>query len=72
MRADGFPLAEPARHRRSPTSIATADISVFTNKDVREVVRGHVNLAAFDTLTREQSASDHLDRHPAVTAHAAA
>ncbi len=48
---------------------ATADISVFTNREVREVARSHVNLAVFDTMTWEQSASYHLDHHPAVAAH---
>ncbi|MGH7051530.1 MAG: hypothetical protein ACREE5_12930 [Acetobacteraceae bacterium] len=48
---------------------ASADISVFTSKEVREVARSHVNFAVFDTLTWERSASFHFDRHPAVAAH---
>jgi type III restriction enzyme len=47
---------------------ATADISVFTSKDVREVLRSHVNLAVHDTIRWEQSATYHLDTHPAVRA----
>lgn len=57
----------PDLDRDRPCS--TADISVFTTKEVREVARSHVNLAVFDTLTWEQSASYHFDRHPAVAAH---
>lgn len=44
----------------------TGDISVFTVKEVREVVKSHVNLAVLDTLTWEQSATYHIDGH-AVT-----
>jgi type III restriction enzyme len=47
---------------------ATADISVFTSKDVREVVHSHVNLVVNDTITWEQSAAFHLDTHPVVRA----
>ncbi len=47
---------------------ATEDISVFTTKDVREVIRSHVNLVVNDTITWEQSAAYHLDSHPAVRA----
>ena len=46
--------------------LRTADISVFTGKPVREVVRSHVNLVVFDTVTWEQSAAYALDQHPAV------
>ncbi len=46
----------------------TADINVFTTKEVREVVRSHVNLVVSDTLAWEESAAYHLDKHPAVRA----
>jgi len=45
---------------------ATADISVFTTKDVREVIHSHVNLAVHDTVNWEQTATYHLDRHKIV------
>ncbi len=45
---------------------ATSDISVFTTKDVREVIRSHVNLVVNDTDTWEQAAAYHLDSHAAV------
>jgi type III restriction enzyme len=46
---------------------ATADISVFTAKEVREVLRSHVNLIVSDSFW-EQSAGYFLDKHPAVAA----
>ncbi|WP_428485417.1 BPTD_3080 family restriction endonuclease [Rhodopila sp.] len=46
--------------------LRTADISVFTIKPVREVVRSHVNLCVFDTLKWEESAAYILDQHPTV------
>ena len=46
----------------------SADISVFTARDVREAQRTHVNLVVNDTITWEQSAAYHLDRHPAIRA----
>lgn len=46
----------------------TADISVFTTKDVREVVHSHVNLVVHDTVSWEQTATYHLDKHPIIRA----
>jgi type III restriction enzyme len=45
---------------------ATADISVFTSKPVREVIHSHVNLVVHDTVNWEQTATYHLDSHPVV------
>lgn len=47
---------------------STADVSFFTKRDVREVVRSHVNFVVADTDKWEQSAAYYLDTHPAVTA----
>lgn len=47
---------------------STADISVFTAKEVREAQRTHVNLVVSDLSNWEQSAAYHLDTHPAVAA----
>lgn len=44
---------------------ATSDISVFTGKQVRDVLRSHVNMIVGDS-TYENSAGYHLDRHRAV------
>jgi type III restriction enzyme len=46
--------------------LRTADISVFTAKDVREAVKCHLNYVVHDTITWEQSAAYILEHHPAV------
>ncbi len=51
---------------RGPGS--TAEVDFWTSRDVREVVRSHVNYVVADTRKWEQSAAYHLDRHPAVAA----
>ena len=47
---------------------ATADISVFTAKQVRAAVRSHVNLVIIDSIW-EAAAAELLDSHPAVDAY---
>jgi uncharacterized protein len=47
-------------------SLRTADISVFTSKEVHEAGKTHLNLVVSDTITWEQSAAYILDHHPAV------
>ena len=47
---------------------ATADISVFTAKRVREAVRSHVNLVIIDSIW-EARAAEVLDAHPSVAAY---
>lgn len=47
---------------------ATADISQFTGKQVREAIRSHVNLVIVD-LIWEARAADLMDSHPAVDAY---
>ena len=47
---------------------ATADISVFTAKRVREAVRCHVNLVIIDSIW-EAAAAELLDSHPIVGAY---
>ena len=51
---------------RGPGS--TADVDFWTSKDVREVVKSHVNFVVADTLRWEQSAAYYIDRHPATEA----
>lgn len=53
---------------RGPGS--TADVDYWTSKDVREVVRSHLNYVVADTKVWEQSAAYILDTHPAVEAFA--
>jgi type III restriction enzyme len=47
---------------------STADVDYWTSKDVREVVRSHLNHVVADTKVWEQSAADILDTHPSVEA----
>ncbi len=54
--------------RRGPGS--TAEVDFWTSRDVREVVRSHVNYVVADTHKWEQSASYIIDTHPAVAAFA--
>ena len=49
---------------REPGS--TADVDYWTTRDVREVVRSHVNYVVADTRVWEQSAAYVLDTHPLV------
>ena len=53
---------------RGPGS--TADVDFWTSRDVREVLRSHVNFVVADTKVWEQSAAYTLDGHPAVAAFA--
>lgn len=43
-------------------------MSFWTSRDVREVIKSHVNYVVADTLKWEQSAAYQIDRHPAVDA----
>jgi type III restriction enzyme len=52
--------------RRGPGS--TADVDYWTTRDVREVLRSHVNYVVADTRAWEQSAAYVLDTHPSVEA----
>lgn len=49
---------------RGPGS--TADVDFWTTRDVREVVRSHVNYVVADTAKWEQSAAYQIDRHERV------
>jgi len=51
---------------RGPGS--TADVDYWTSKDVREVVKSHLNYVVADTRVWEQSAAYVLDTHPGVEA----
>jgi type III restriction enzyme len=49
---------------RSPGS--TADVDFWTSKEVREVVKSHLNYVVADTRVWEQAAAYVIDRHPGV------
>jgi type III restriction enzyme len=51
---------------RGPGS--TADVDYSTSRDVREVLRCHLNYAVLDTKRWEQSAAFIIDKHPRVAA----
>ncbi len=51
---------------RGPGS--TADVDCWTSKDVREVIKSHLNYAVADTKVWERSAAFILDTHPKVEA----
>lgn len=51
---------------RGPGS--TADVDSWTSKEVREVVRCHLNYIVPDTKKWEQSAAYYIDKHPATAA----
>ena len=53
---------------RGPGS--TAEVDFWTTREVREVVKSHVNYVVADTMLWEQSAAYHLDKHPRVSAFA--
>jgi type III restriction enzyme len=51
---------------RGPGS--TAEVDYWTSKDVREIVKSHLNYIVADTKRWEQSAAYYIDRHGAVEA----
>ena len=46
----------------------TADVDFWTSRDVREVVKSHVNFVVADTRKWEQSAAYYIDKHDSVEA----
>ncbi len=59
---------EVPRYETSRGPGSTADVDYWTSKDVREVVRSHLNYVVADTKVWEQSAAYTLDTHPLVEA----
>ena len=57
------PVLEKSRKAGS-----TGDVFFWTSRDVREVVKSHVNLVVADTAQWEQSAAYAIDSHPSVVA----
>ncbi|HEV3145926.1 MAG TPA: hypothetical protein VGZ47_18720 [Gemmataceae bacterium] len=51
---------------REPGS--TNDVDFWTSREVREVIRSHVNFVVADTTKWEQQAAYFIDNHPAVAA----
>lgn len=59
-------VANWRRDSRGPGS--TVDVDFWTSRQVREVVRSHVNYVVADTQRWEQSAAYYVDKHTAVAA----
>ncbi len=55
---------EVPRYEASRGPGSTADVDFTTSRDVREVLRCHLNFAVLDTRQWEQSATYYIDRHP--------
>lgn len=60
--------AEIPRYEENRVEGSTADVDIWTSKDVREVTKSHVNLVVADTRQWEQAAAFILDTHPRVEA----
>lgn len=63
-------IPEIPRYETSREAGTTADVDYWTSKDVREVLRSHLNYVVADTKRWEQSAAYILDTHPGVEAFA--
>jgi len=59
---------ELPRYESSRAAGSTAEVDYWTSRDVREVIRSHLNYVVADTKTWEQSAAYYIDTHPAVDA----
>ena len=59
---------EVPRYEANRPAGSTDEVSFWTSRDVREVVRSHLNYVVADTRQWEQSAAYYLDTHPAVQA----
>jgi type III restriction enzyme len=61
---------EVPRYETSRGPGSTADVDYWTSKDVREVVKSHLNYVVADTAKWEQQAAYIIDAHPRVAAFA--
>jgi type III restriction enzyme len=59
---------EVPRYETSRGPGSTADVDYWTSKDVREVVKSHLNYVVADTKKWEQEAAYHIDTHSMVDA----
>ncbi len=59
---------EVPRYETSRGPGSTADVDYWTSKDVREVMKSHLNYVVADTKVWEQSAGYIVDTHPMVDA----
>ena len=59
---------EVPRYEANRKAGSTDEVSFWTSRDVREVVKSHLNYVVADTKQWEQSAAYFIDAHPAVEA----
>lgn len=59
---------EVPRYESTRGEGTTAEVDFWTSRDVREVVKSHLNYVVADTKRWEQSAAYVIDTHPAVAA----
>lgn len=64
--AAGGEAPEVPQYERNREAGSTGDVSFWTSRDVREVVKSHLNYVVADTKRWEQSAAYRIDRHPRV------
>jgi len=61
---------EVPRYEANRPPGSTRDVDFWTSREVREVVKSHLNYVVLDTRQWEQSAAYYLDTHPNVAAFA--
>jgi type III restriction enzyme len=61
-------VPELPRYEANRPPGSTAEVDFWTSKEVREVVKSHLNYVVADTKVWEQSAAYIIDRHPRVEA----
>ena len=60
--------SEVPRYETSRGPGSTADVDFWTSRDVREVIKSHLNYVVADTKQWEQSAAYYIDKNSAVEA----
>ncbi|HEV3005031.1 MAG TPA: hypothetical protein VGX78_11250, partial [Pirellulales bacterium] len=60
--------AEVPRYESNRGPGSTADVDFWTSREVREVLRSHLNYVVADTFRWEQSAAYYIDRHERTAA----
>ena len=61
-------VPEVPRYETNRPPGSTAEVDFWTGREVREVVRCHLNYAVADTRVWEESAAYYIDTHPATAA----
>jgi type III restriction enzyme len=59
-------VPEVPRYESSRGAGSTGEVDFWTSREVREVIKSHLNYVVADTKQWEQSAAYHIDRHPQV------